>query len=78
MTRRTIVQVHNFLCRCTICRRGVSGLPRDIAAAAVFLASDDARHINCHDLVVDGGMIAGGRTNFEEDGHQPVKPGSPT
>ncbi|MDB5452497.1 MAG: 3-oxoacyl-[acyl-carrier protein] reductase [Caulobacteraceae bacterium] len=58
--------------------RGVSGLPRDIAAAAVFLASDDARHINCHDLVVDGGMTAGGRTNFEEEGHQPVRSGSPT
>lgn len=47
--------------------RGVSGVPRDIAAAALFLASDDARHINCHDLVVDGGMTAGGRTNFEEE-----------
>jgi NAD(P)-dependent dehydrogenase (short-subunit alcohol dehydrogenase family) len=58
--------------------RGVSGMPRDIAYAALFLASDEARHINCHDLVVDGGMTAGGRTNFEEEGHQPVKPGSPT
>jgi NAD(P)-dependent dehydrogenase (short-subunit alcohol dehydrogenase family) len=58
--------------------RGVSGLPRDIAYAALFLASDEARHINCHDLVVDGGMTAGGRTNFEEEGHQPVKQGSPT
>ncbi len=58
--------------------RGVSGLAPDIATAAVFLASDEARHINCHDLVVDGGMTAGGRTNFEEDGHQPVKQGSPT
>jgi NAD(P)-dependent dehydrogenase (short-subunit alcohol dehydrogenase family) len=58
--------------------RGVSGLPRDIATAALFLASDEARHINCHDLVVDGGMTAGGRTNFEEEGHQPVRQGSPT
>jgi NAD(P)-dependent dehydrogenase (short-subunit alcohol dehydrogenase family) len=53
--------------------RRVSGLPHDIATAALFLASDDARHINCHDLVVDGGMTAGGRTNFEDEGHAPQK-----
>lgn len=42
-----------------------SGLPIDIAYAALFLASDEGRYINCHDLVVDGGMTAGGRVNFE-------------
>jgi len=42
-----------------------SGLPVDIAYAALFLASDEGRYINCHDLVVDGGMTAGGRVNFE-------------
>ena len=42
-----------------------SGLPHDIATAALFLASDEGAYVNCHDLVVDGGMIAGGRTNFE-------------
>ena len=31
----------------------------DIAAAAVFLASDEARFINGHDLIVDGGITAG-------------------
>jgi len=31
----------------------------DIANAAVFLASDDARFVNGHDLIVDGGLCAG-------------------
>jgi NAD(P)-dependent dehydrogenase (short-subunit alcohol dehydrogenase family) len=42
-----------------------AGLPKDIAAAALFLASDEGHYVNCHDLVVDAGMIAGGRTNYE-------------
>ncbi len=36
-----------------------AGLPIDIARAALFLASEDGSFINCHDLVVDGGMTAG-------------------
>lgn len=35
-----------------------SGEPLDIANAALFLASDEGSFVNCHDLVVDGGMIA--------------------
>jgi NAD(P)-dependent dehydrogenase (short-subunit alcohol dehydrogenase family) len=35
-----------------------AGRPEDVAHAALFLASDDARHINGHNLVVDGGASA--------------------
>ncbi|MEZ5999459.1 SDR family NAD(P)-dependent oxidoreductase [Hyphomonas sp.] len=51
------------LAKATPLRR--AGLPENIAEAAAFLASDAASFVNCHDLVVDAGMIAGGRTNFE-------------
>jgi NAD(P)-dependent dehydrogenase (short-subunit alcohol dehydrogenase family) len=33
------------------------GLPEDIAHAVAFLASDDARYITGHNLVVDGGTV---------------------
>lgn len=32
-----------------------TGYARDIAAGALYLASDEGRFVNCHDLVVDGG-----------------------
>ena len=44
-----------------------AGLPKDIAAAALFLASDEGHYVNCHDLIVDAGMTAGGRTNVAQD-----------
>ena len=35
-----------------------TGLPEDIAEAALFLASDAGRFVNSHDLVVDGGRTS--------------------
>ncbi len=58
-----LAKLTNNLAKATPLRR--SGLPIDIAHAALFLASDEGRYINCHDLVVDGGMTAGGRVNYE-------------
>ena len=43
-----------------------SGFPADIAWGALYLASDEGRFVTGHDLVIDGGMTAGGRTNFED------------
>lgn len=37
---------------------GIAGVPADIANAAVFLASDEARYITAHTLVVDAGQTA--------------------
>jgi NAD(P)-dependent dehydrogenase (short-subunit alcohol dehydrogenase family) len=34
------------------------GVPEDIAHAVAFLASDDARYVTGHNLVVDGGTVA--------------------
>jgi NAD(P)-dependent dehydrogenase (short-subunit alcohol dehydrogenase family) len=34
------------------------GVPEDIANAVAFLASDDARYVTGHNLVVDGGTVA--------------------
>ena len=36
-----------------------SGLPEDIAKAALWLASDDSTFVSGHPLVVDGGLIGG-------------------
>ena len=47
-----------------------AGMPDDIARAAVFLASDAAGFINGHDIVVDGGMIAGPKYSQGSAGRQ--------
>ena len=37
---------------------GYPGLPSDIAAGIVFLASDESRYMTGTELVIDGGMTA--------------------
>lgn len=39
---------------------GRMGMPPDIAAAALFLASDESAFIDGADILVDGGVLAGG------------------
>lgn len=38
---------------------GFPGVPADIAAAVVYLSSDDARFVTGTELVIDGGVMAG-------------------
>jgi NAD(P)-dependent dehydrogenase (short-subunit alcohol dehydrogenase family) len=39
---------------------GIAGVPEDIAAAILYLASDDARYVSGHTLVVDASQTTGG------------------
>lgn len=49
------------------------GEPAEIAAAAVFLASDDAAYITGHTLNVDGGFLAAGLMfPFDPQVHKPI------
>ena len=45
-----------------------AGLPADIAAAAVYLASDDSTFVTGQDIVVDGGLTGGRSWAAFQDG----------
>ena len=52
----------------------LAGQPEDIAQAALFLASDAARFVTGHCLVVDGGATAGSVANAPRPGQERVRP----
>jgi NAD(P)-dependent dehydrogenase (short-subunit alcohol dehydrogenase family) len=61
----TMAKLERNLAKATPMRR--AGLPRDIAYGALYLASDEGAFVNCHDLVIDAGMTAAGRTRFADE-----------
>jgi len=46
---------------------GRVGVPQEVADAVLFLASDGARYVTGHELVVDGGMTLDGNVGFAAD-----------
>jgi len=53
-----------------------AGHPHDIAAMALFLASDDSEWVTGTAMVVDGGLTAGGAVFGQNRGPEPVIPGN--
>lgn len=49
-----------------------AGLPEDIAAAALYLASDDSVFVTGTHLVVDGGLTIGGRAAWDRNAPNPL------
>jgi NAD(P)-dependent dehydrogenase (short-subunit alcohol dehydrogenase family) len=50
-----------------------SGLPEDVAQAAVFLASDASSFISGHDLVIDGAMSGGRNWSQQQQGYAALR-----
>jgi 3-oxoacyl-[acyl-carrier protein] reductase len=46
--------------------------PAEIADAAVFLASDAARYVTGHELLVDGGLVLNGTVGHARDSDTPT------
>ena len=52
----------------------IAGLPEDIANAALYLASDEARYISGHTLVVDAGQTTnGGSARFHQQSNALIR-----
>ncbi|KRA65969.1 2,5-dichloro-2,5-cyclohexadiene-1,4-diol dehydrogenase [Caulobacter sp. Root655] len=49
-----------------------SGLPEDIARAALYLASDDSEFVTGTHIVVDGGLTIGGRSSWDSTAPSPL------
>jgi NAD(P)-dependent dehydrogenase (short-subunit alcohol dehydrogenase family) len=49
-----------------------SGLPEDIARAALYLASDDSAFVTGTHIVVDGGLTIGGRSSWDSSAPSPL------
>src|SRR4051812_37820908 len=49
-----------------------SGLPQDIAAAALYLASDDSQFVTGTHIVVDGGITVGPRSAWDRNTPSPI------
>jgi NAD(P)-dependent dehydrogenase (short-subunit alcohol dehydrogenase family) len=53
---------------------GIAGMPRDIALALLYLASDEARYVTAHTLVVDAGQTSAiARTPFHDVENQLIR-----
>lgn len=53
---------------------GIAGMPSDIANALLYLASDEARYVTAHTLVVDSGQTSAiGRTTFHDAPNEVVR-----
>jgi NAD(P)-dependent dehydrogenase (short-subunit alcohol dehydrogenase family) len=53
---------------------GIAGMPSDIAHALLYLASDEARYVTAHTLVVDAGQTSAlGRTAFHDGKNEVIR-----